>query len=114
MTTALPAPKTVTTHFSNDSFPETLARLLLEHDVSLRELSRRTMKANDWGRPSSISLLLNGELRPTLEAMEHIARALSISPDVFAEYRLARARYSLDPEAVGLKKALRNLRSAGF
>lgn len=94
---------------SKDPFPETLGRLLDEHEISLRELSRRTMKHSDWGRPSSISLLLNGELRPTLEAMENIARAVSESPNVFAEYRLGAARRQLDPEAVGLARALRNL-----
>ena len=94
---------------SDKSFPETFASLLSEHDISLREVSRRTMRHNEWGRPSSLSLLLNGDLRPTLEAMEHIAQAIGVPPETFAEYRLASARRALDPEAVGLRRALRNL-----
>ncbi len=94
---------------SRRPFPETLKSLLESHEMSLRELSRRTRKQADWGRTSTMSLLLNEELRPTMEAMEHIAFAIEVRPETFAEYRLGAARRRLDPEVVGLNEALRNL-----
>lgn len=80
--------------------------------ISMRELHRRC-QANGWGAISTIQKLAVGELRPTAEAMEHIAEALMIPPTYFAEYRLAKARQALNEEAVGLKKALANLPDGG-
>ena len=87
-------------------FPDALSDLLIQQDVSLRELSRRTMADGDWGRPSSLSLLMRGEMPPTYEAMERIAKALHVSPRYFAEYRLAETRRRLDPRHVPLEEAL--------
>lgn len=91
---------------SNEPFPVALTELLEEQDISLRELSRRTMSQEDWGRPSSLSLLMNGVMPPTFEAMERIARALSVHPRYFADYRLAETRRKLDPRYTPLENAL--------
>lgn len=87
-------------------FPEALSDLLAQQDVSLRELSRRTVEHQDWGRPSTLSLLLRGEMPPTFEAMEKIAAALQVSPRYFAEYRLEETRRRLDPRFASLDEAL--------
>lgn len=90
-------------------FPQAVAELLKEKGWSIRELSRRTKEQDDWGALSTIHLLLRGELRATPEAMEKIASALGVPPEHFAEYRLAVRRRQLDPDAVGLSRALANL-----
>lgn len=89
-------------------FSEAMRELLAEHELSQRELSRRTRK-HGWGSQGYLSFVMNDQQSPTPEGMEAIAKALKIRPEYFAEYRLARARESLDPAAVGLKVALRNL-----
>jgi transcriptional regulator with XRE-family HTH domain len=93
---------------SDEPFPTALKELLRERDMSQRELIRQTRK-HGWGSAGAISFLINEELVPTMRAMEAIARALKIRPEHFAEYRLAVARRNLDPSAIGLKAALRNL-----
>jgi transcriptional regulator with XRE-family HTH domain len=89
-------------------FREALMDVLAEQDLSQRELIRRTRK-NGWGSTGGITNILNSDLGPSMRAMEEIARALQIKPEHFAEYRLAKARESLDPQVVGLRRALRNL-----
>jgi hypothetical protein len=49
---------------------------------------------------------VSGERRVTRELMESCARALSVEPSVFIEYRLALARRSFDPGDVGEAAAL--------
>src|SRR5438270_10000006 len=56
-----------------------------------------------------LNMLANGHDKPSMRAMELIARACSVSPDYFAEYRLAVAMRELDPSVVGLDQALENL-----
>lgn len=56
-----------------------------------------------------LNMLANGHDKPSMRVMELIARACSITPDYFAEYRLATAMRELDPEVVGLEQALENL-----
>lgn len=93
---------------SDRPFVETLLELLEEQEISQRELIRRTRR-HGWGSPGTISLLVNGDLEPTMRAMEAIAQALGIDPAHFAEHRLATARRRLDPAVVGLADALRAL-----
>lgn len=90
---------------SNAAFPEALEALLGEQDVSRRELVRRCRK-HGWGNVATVHYLATGEEPPTIRAMENIATALSVSPNFFAEYRLAMARAALDESVVGLEKAL--------
>jgi transcriptional regulator with XRE-family HTH domain len=93
---------------STKPFPETLKSLMEMQEVGHRELTRRC-EAHGWGSLGTINRLVNGELRPTQRAMAAVARALNEPPETFAEYRLGAMRERLDPEAVGLPKALRAL-----
>ena len=93
-------------------FPQAVKDLLDEHDISQRELARRTSR-NGGPRIAAVNQIVRGKLggksapnKP--ETMEQIARAFGLSPDYFAEYRLRKARDKLDPDKVGLKQALRN------
>jgi len=93
---------------SKKPFPQAVQELLDEHEISQRELVRRT-RTRGWGSPGTISFLMRDEMPPSIRAMEAIARALQVPPEHFAEYRLAIARRQLDPNVVGVKRALRNL-----
>lgn len=94
---------------SKRPFGETLQSILDEEQISQRELGRRCVSESDWGSNRTIAQLVRGELRPSLVAMENIAKALRIDPATFAEYRLVVARNRLDPDKVGLKRALKTL-----
>jgi transcriptional regulator with XRE-family HTH domain len=95
---------------SNEPFTEALKELMEEHDYGLRELSRRCQSATDgWGSRMTIARYLNGEVRPTMKAMEVLAGVFHLEPGYFPEYRLGIARAELDPEQVGLRVALANL-----
>lgn len=52
-----------------------------------------------------------GERPPGLSLIETVSDALGIEPTFFAEYRLAQARQSFDPGAVGFDAAMKNLRA---
>lgn len=96
-------------------FPEALQHLLEQRGISTRQLSERSHAVNDgWGSQSMISLYLTGKQPPTPKAIERLARALDVEPEVFAEYRLSLARAQLDPDQVGLKLALNNLARSGL
>lgn len=90
-------------------FTEALRELMEERGWSMRQLSRHTKDETGWGALSTIHLLVHGHLNPGPEAIEKIAAVFRVPPDYFAEYRLAKARDSLDPDVVGFEKALRNL-----
>jgi transcriptional regulator with XRE-family HTH domain len=94
---------------SDKPFPETLQGLMEERDLSIRRLAKQLREETGWGSISTVHWLVRGDLRPTYEAMERVAKVLRIDPDTFAEFRLSAARRALDPEQVGLKRALRNL-----
>ena len=94
---------------SDEPFPVALQKLLDEREWTQRELSRRTSKELGWGSHTAIALLLRGELEPTTEAMEAVAKVMRLSPSFFPEYRMAKARDQVDPRVVGFRRALRNL-----
>ena len=94
---------------STRPFPETLRSLLEMQGVSQRQLMDRTREQAGWGSYGTVTHLLRGFMRPSMVAMQHIAQALQVEPETFAEYRLGKARERLDPTAVGLDEALRNL-----
>jgi hypothetical protein len=54
-------------------------------------------------------MLAKGHDRPSMRAMELLAKACGLQPEYFAEYRLAAAMRELDPAQVGLDQALANL-----
>jgi transcriptional regulator with XRE-family HTH domain len=98
---------------STKPFPETLASIMEMEEISHRELARRCQRRG-WGSLGTINQLVRGVLRPSLQAMKAVSTALQIEPETFAEYRLLVARRKLDPEVVGLAKALKNLEGCDF
>lgn len=76
----------------------------------------RAAKAAGLGRSgasvSSIQKHLSGGLKssPSVALMELAAERLGITPDAFAEYRLAKAREALDETVVGYEDALARLK----
>ena len=93
---------------STKPFPATLKLLLEMQELTHRELTRRC-QSRGWGSLGTINFLAHGKMRPTMKAMEAIAKALEEPPETFAEYRLGAMREKLDPEVVGLSAALKTL-----
>jgi transcriptional regulator with XRE-family HTH domain len=78
--------------------------------LTYRALADRTREVDGRGLTHAhINTLANGRDKPSLRAMELIARACGVEADYFAEYRLATAMRELDPEIVGFEQALANL-----
>jgi transcriptional regulator with XRE-family HTH domain len=81
-----------------------------DRGLSYRDLAVATRALDGKGMTHAhINMLANGHDKPSLRAMELIARACGVQPEYFAEYRLARAMRELDPTEVGLEQALANL-----
>ena len=96
------------TERSSDPFHIVLVRLLAERDLTVHGLAKKC-EERGWGSTTGLNKVSRGEFTPGLEGMEVIAQVLGVPAATFAEYRLAVARDGLDPRAVGLKRALRNL-----
>jgi transcriptional regulator with XRE-family HTH domain len=97
-------------HPSNKPFGETLRALMQARGMTYRALAQATREHDGRGLTHAhINMLVNGRDKPSLRAMELIARACEVEPDHFAEYRLAAAMRELDPDVVGLEQALENL-----
>jgi transcriptional regulator with XRE-family HTH domain len=97
-------------HQSEKPFGESLRTLMQERGFTYRGLADAIGELDDRGMTHAhINMLANGHDRPSIRAMELIAKACGIDPDYFAEYRLAIAMRELDPEEVGLERALQNL-----
>jgi transcriptional regulator with XRE-family HTH domain len=95
---------------SNKPFGDALRALMDERALTYRRLAEATRELDGRGMTHAhINMLANGHDRPSLRAMELIARACGAQPDYFAEYRLASAMRELDPAEVGLEQALENL-----
>ncbi len=95
---------------SDKPFGDALRKLMQEHDLTYRGLADSTREVDDRGLTHAhINMLANGHDKPSMRAMELIARACEVDPDYFAEYRLAAAMRELDPTEVGLEQALENL-----
>ncbi len=78
--------------------------------LSYRGLADAIRKFDEQGiTHAHLNMLANGHDKPSMRAMELIARACRVPPEYFAEYRLAVAMRELDPELVGLEQALENL-----
>jgi transcriptional regulator with XRE-family HTH domain len=98
------------TRVSTQPFGTALRELMEARDLSYRRLAEAISQFDDKGiTHAHLNMIANGHDKPSLRAMELIAEACSISPDYFAEYRLAVAMRELDPAAVGLDTALENL-----
>jgi transcriptional regulator with XRE-family HTH domain len=95
---------------STRSFGEALRGLMHARGLSYRGLADAIRRIDDKGLTHAhLNMLANGHDKPSMRAMELIARVCSVSPDYFAEYRLATAMRELDPDVVGLERALENL-----
>jgi transcriptional regulator with XRE-family HTH domain len=93
-------------------FGESLRALMEERGLTYRGLAEDIRELDDKGiTHAHLNMLANGHDKPSMRVMDLIARACSISPDYFAEYRLAMAMRELDPSVVGLEQALENLNS---
>jgi transcriptional regulator with XRE-family HTH domain len=89
---------------------ETLPILMRERRISYRALAARTRLLDADGRGLSHSYLVNlaaGRERPSRRVLELLASAFELSPDYFAEHRLAELRRQLDERQVGLATAYR-------
>jgi transcriptional regulator with XRE-family HTH domain len=95
---------------SNEKFGKAMRALIEARGVSYRALAEAIRRIDDKGiTHAHLNMLANGHDKPSLRAMELIARACSVSPEYFAEYRLAAAMRELDPDIVGFEQALKNL-----
>jgi transcriptional regulator with XRE-family HTH domain len=96
--------------FSDKPFGDALRDLMEAHGLSYRSLAQATRQLDGRGMTHAhINMLANGHDKPSMRAMELIARACDVEPAYFAEYRLAVAMRELDPAEVGLEQALENL-----
>lgn len=95
---------------STEPFGVALRALMKERGLSYRGLADAIRELEGKGiTHAHLNMLANGHDKPSVRVMELISRACSISPEYFAEYRLAMAMRELDPEIVGLDQALENL-----
>jgi transcriptional regulator with XRE-family HTH domain len=95
---------------SDKPFGDTLRALMDERSLTYRSLAEATRELDGRGMTHAhINMLANGHDRPSMRAMELIAKACEVQPAYFAEYRLATATRALDPTEVGLEQALENL-----
>jgi transcriptional regulator with XRE-family HTH domain len=95
---------------SNKPFGEALRALMSAQGLTYRGLAEATRQLDGKGiTHAHINMLANGHDKPSMRAMELIARACDVEPNHFAEYRLAAAMRDLDPTEVGLEQALENL-----
>lgn len=99
---------------SNLPITDSLPALLEELQITRYELSKIIKRHGKSYSTAALNALVHGDLAPTMRAMETFAEALQIEPEFFAEFRLGKARDALDPNVVGMKAALRNLRAQGW
>jgi transcriptional regulator with XRE-family HTH domain len=98
---------------SNKRFGDALRQLMDQRGLSYRSLAAATRELDGKGvTHAHINMLANGHDKPSMRAMELIARACEMDPSYFAEYRLAVAMRELDPAEVGLEQALANLNAS--
>jgi transcriptional regulator with XRE-family HTH domain len=95
---------------SEKPFGAALRALMDARRLTYRGLAQATRALDGRGLTHAhINMLANGHDKPSMRAMELIAQACDVNPAYFAEYRLAVATRELDPEVVGLARALENL-----
>jgi transcriptional regulator with XRE-family HTH domain len=95
---------------SDKHFGDALRDLMDQRELTYRNLARATRDVDGKGiTHAHINMLANGHEKPSMRAMELLARALAVEPEFFAQYRLAVAMRELDPTEVGLEQALENL-----
>ena len=86
---------------SNQPFGEALRALMSARGLTYRGLAETTRDLDGKGiTHAHINMLANGHDKPSMRAMELIARACGVEPEHFAEYRLAAAMRDLDQRRV--------------
>ncbi len=87
-----------------EPFQSVLARLKQRSGMSYREISAATVRADATGKglsPTRIAQLLKTGDPPAPRALELLAKAFGMHPNVFIEYQLAQARTMLDERGPG-------------
>lgn len=74
-----------------ETLGDVVERRLEDLDMSLRELGRRMEITHP-----SLNQMMSGQIKPRIETMERLARALEIPPETFLEYRLEALREKLE------------------
>lgn len=101
---------------TDDSFPVALRDLLIEHDYSTASGNPKwtAFAAELRGvHYETLRRAVAGERPPSARLIEECARALRLPAEYFLEYRLYLAQRDFDPKAVGLERAVQNLRRWG-
>jgi transcriptional regulator with XRE-family HTH domain len=96
---------------TDQPFREAVRALLAERGLTFRALGARTGDVDPERRGLSHSYIatLGAHERPTMRAIEIVARALDLEPTFFAEYRLGMVRRLFDEAHQGLPGALQNV-----
>src|SRR3984957_21288933 len=90
---------------SNKPFGEALRALMSARGLTYRGLGEGTRQLDGKGiTHAHINMLANGHDKPSMRAMELIARACGVEPNHFAEYRLGAAGGGLHPPRVGVAR----------
>jgi hypothetical protein len=99
---------------TSDPFPIALRELVVEHDyaTSNGDPNWSAFAADLEGiHYETLRRTVVGDQRPSPNLIEECARALRVRPEYFLEFRLYLAQRDFDPEAVGLERAVDNLRT---
>lgn len=100
---------------SEQHFGQRLHRLLLEREefrTRTGNINWRTVaQALDGVHYETLRKAVSGERLPSVALVEQCAELAGVSPDEFAEYRLAQAQLAFDVREVGWDQAMENLRA---
>lgn len=91
-------------------FGARLRKLRENADLSRSKLSRATVGFDGEGiAEETIKALELGKWGPSIKSIAALAHGMQLRPEVFPEFRLARARRLLDEREIGLREALLTL-----
>jgi transcriptional regulator with XRE-family HTH domain len=95
-------------------FPIALRELIVEHDYAT------TSGTPNWSafaarldrvHYETLRRVAAGKRVPSPEVIEECARVLGVPPEYFLEYRVYLAQRDFDPGAIGLERAVQNLKT---
>lgn len=99
---------------TTEPFPIALRELIVEHDYATRSGNPNwSAFAGRLHRVhyETLRRVASGKRVPSPALMEECARVLGVPPAYFLEYRVYLAQRDFDPTAVGLERAVRNLKT---
>jgi hypothetical protein len=98
---------------TDEAFPLALRDLLIEHDyvTASGKPSWTAFAAELDVHYETLRRVVTRERLPSPTLIEECARALRIRAEYFLEYRIYLAQRDFDPEAVGLERAIENLKA---